>query len=126
MRKWIAVTSIIAGLGVLGMAAGLAVASPGSQQYDTTTVTTSTGRDGDHRTRRPADLVATPNNSGTVKGASASKPVAPTVQSDSLPFTGASLIWIAGGRCGSRPHGTRVAPAWSSQQHRLAPTLESC
>jgi LPXTG-motif cell wall-anchored protein len=109
MRKWIAVTSIIVGLGVLGMAAGMAFATPGSQQYDTTTVTTTIPETtattttetnktlptttAETTTTGPAEL-STPNNTGTVEGATASNP-APTVKSDSLPFTGASLVWIA-------------------------------
>jgi cytoskeletal protein RodZ len=107
MRKWIAVASIIVGLGVLGMAAGMAFATPGSQQYDTTTVTTTvpdttttdttttTETTAETTTTGPAAL-STPNDSnGDTKGATATKPLLSTVKSGSLPFTGASLAWIA-------------------------------
>jgi hypothetical protein len=101
---WIAVASMIVGLGVLGTVAGLALATPGSQQYDTTTVTTTTVPDTTITTTTTADTTTgtttiaqlsstKPNDSGTAGATGTLKPT--TVKGGTLPFTGASLGWIA-------------------------------
>ena len=73
MRIRAAVSSLVVALGGFGLAAALASASPGSQQYNTVKVTTEGvgGTQGAHAT-----LTAVGHTHG------------------SLPFTGMSLVWI--------------------------------
>jgi hypothetical protein len=71
MRVRVLVTGLVIAIGGFALAA-LAAASPGSQQYTTTTVTTG---------------------KGGVAGTQAEHGVA-AAHSSTLPFTGMSLVWI--------------------------------